>query len=189
MVKGGLFCMWFLKQLHKLVFRRDSSIFSQTCPIWSLCVGVPTLPWRGKRWIPCWVVYQTGGWLPWGARGGLLPFLLCSHAFFSGPASPRMTLSQQTRVWDGHHPGLSSQGLPPESSQHIIIKPQILISCGFVMSQFQKMFLFWGNSCAWGNGKTLRGSGRACSVQSARDEQLLSLLFVFCNIDSVTPQA
>lgn len=68
--KGYFFCMWFLKQLHNLVFRRESSIFFQTCHILSLCVGVLTLPGKKKkkkRRIHCWVVYQkvlpvTGSW-------------------------------------------------------------------------------------------------------------------------------
>lgn len=47
--KGYFFCMWFLKQLHNLVFRRESSIFFQTCHILSLCVGVLTLPGKKKK--------------------------------------------------------------------------------------------------------------------------------------------
>lgn len=35
--------MWFLKQMHNLVFRREASVFSQTCHILNLCVGVPAL--------------------------------------------------------------------------------------------------------------------------------------------------
>ena len=59
--------MWFLKQLHNLVFRKESSVFFQTCHILSLCVGVPTLPEKKKRRIHCWVVYEkalpvTGSW-------------------------------------------------------------------------------------------------------------------------------
>lgn len=47
--KGYFFYMWFLKQLHNLVFRSESSIFFQICHILSVCVGVPTLPGKKKK--------------------------------------------------------------------------------------------------------------------------------------------